>query len=44
MTSSTSTHRRIRLQALAAHPQTAVPTRSRIERALRRSGTARNAA
>jgi hypothetical protein len=44
MSSTPSTQRRIRLQALAAHPQTTVPTRSRIEAALRRAATARNAA
>jgi hypothetical protein len=37
MTSPNANPRRVRLQVLAAHPHTTVPTRIRIERALTRT-------
>ena len=43
MTTSTPARRRVRLEVLAAHPRTAVPTRTRIERVLTRAEVRRAA-
>jgi hypothetical protein len=37
MINPTTNRRRVRLEVLAAHPRTTVPTRARIERALTRA-------